>query len=251
MLEINKYFKIILSILLLIIIIFVGVGCMNQNSAKQEIIKEKMYEYACDKYSQDFSVVNFEYAVRGLDANRSDILTLSDGKGFVFNVTHSPDDKDCENLYDDYNDEVLEQKFADYFKNQIDLDVSLNTVVMLEEDYDFEEINSLSVPKIINKKGLVKIIILVSTESEKGYILSHINDFYDFYNYIISLNPKYIDFEIVVSTNGDSELANVFSNPRIYYENDWNSYSNVKEYLSVDDVNLDQNQFAEKIVAKW
>ncbi len=244
----KKYFKIIMSLLLIVVIMFGGSGCMGKKADAQNSIKEKMYSYACEKYSSDFEIVDFIYALRGMDAYRSDVLTLSDGDDFIFNVTHSPQDVNCVNLYDDYYSEVLEQKFSDYLIEQNNVSFNLNTVVMLDQDYTNEELESLTVPQLVQSKGLMKLIIIAVVQADACYANDNLSDIYTLYENVCKLKPKYLDFQFVVTSDISEKLTNCIDNPRMNYENDWDSYDNIIEYLSIDEYLLSIEEFEYKII---
>ena len=76
-----------------------GVSCMKSNDISSDEIKMDMLNYAENKYSTKFNVVDFEFAMRGLDSNYHDILTLVDNNGVQFNVYSNTD---IDDKFDDY-----------------------------------------------------------------------------------------------------------------------------------------------------
>lgn len=82
---------------------------ITQTESNREL-QDAMFQYACRKYSQDFSVVDFNESRYCIDYRTDDSLTLCDDDGVEFKVTHNWTD----NTYTDrfMDDDYSEQKEA-------------------------------------------------------------------------------------------------------------------------------------------
>lgn len=208
----------------------------GNDSISKEAIKTNMLQYAEDKYDKEFQVIEFNYAIRGLDSNYHDVLVLKDNGSVKFNVYSDINTNDC---FDDYGMSVADKKISDYVKESTVLDFVLMVDLLADDQILPNDINSLSASQIINNYEVEKIIVLVKTDS----IEKNIEKLYDLYQITVSLGSNLIDYEVVSSKGTDEKLDKIFDNVRLNYENDWNQYQSVFESLSTSDKDLTKEQF--------
>lgn len=247
----NRYLKMVLSVLLTISILLGGVGCMNQSENNKDIIQEKMYNYACEKYTQDFEIVDFEYALRGLDSDRRDVLNVKDNSGVAFRVFHYTDDDGFIELYDDYPGSIVDHLFADELSAMpeffgMDYAVTISLDLGYESLY-YEDVNHSSLYDILNKFDLYKITIVIICKDNSIKLAEKMDEFYNCYSKLLSFNSECIDFEVIKTTGNDEALEYSLSNIKIEYENDWSSFNSIEEFISVKELNVTFDEFKEQI----
>lgn len=230
--------KNIFIILLVILISVGGFGCMKENcDASGDEIKMDMFQYAKDKYDEDFEIVDFRYAViRRLDSNCHDVLVLKNNDAVIFNVYSNINTNEC---FDDYGMSVADKKIKDFIKCSSSLDFTLMVDLLADEQILPTDIDSLSVSELVSEYEIVKIIAVVRVD----VIEDNIDELYKLYQVVTSLNSNLIDYEVVSSNGTDEKLDKVFNNIRLEYENDWSQYSSISKYLSTTDNNLTKEQF--------
>lgn len=236
-----KKSKNILMILLIILISAGGFGCMKgNNNVSSEEIKMNMLQYAEDKYDEHFDVVDFNLAIRGLDSNYHDVLVLKNDSSVKFNVYSNTNTNEC---FDDYGMSVSDKKIYDYIKESSGLDFTLMADLLAEDLAEDQilpaDVNSLSALEIMDNYEIGTVIVVVRVDD----IEDNIEELYQLYQMIVSLNSDSIDFEVVSSNGNDEKLDKVFNNIRLDYENDWSQYSSINKFISATDQDLTMEQF--------
>lgn len=218
-------------------LILTGVsGCMGKVNQEEKI--DIMKKYAEEKYNENYKQVSF---IRAVDETRSDVLTLSKGNDFIFNVYHRGVDSDYAELYDDYNVETVNQQFCDYFAKKSEFqfgNAKMNAIIELGavEYLSTDKVKDKTVEQLIDEFGLTEINVMLMVEEEKGWIENHAQQLFDAYNYLEGMLPeRNVIFQVVVGSLEDEKLMNCITNPEVYYDNDWYEYKSVKEYLFVAD----------------
>lgn len=210
---------------------------MKENSdVSSDEIKMNMLQYAKDKYDEGFEIVDFRYAVRGLDSNFHDVLVLKNDNSVIFNIYSNTNTNEC---FDDYGMSVADKKVKDFIKCSSSLDFTLMVDLLADEQILPADIDSLSVSELVSEYEIAKVIAVVRVD----VIEDNIDDLYRLYQIVASLNSNLIQYEVVESNGVDEKLDKVFDNIRLEYENDWSQYSSISKYLSTTDNNLTKEQF--------
>lgn len=233
----SKCFIKILSILLIIVILLGGTGCMksNDNISKEEI-KTNMLKYAEDKYNEKFDVVDFDFAIRGLDSNYHDVLVLKSNESIKFNVYSNTDTSEC---FDDYGMSIVDKTISEYLKESVNLQFCVMVDLLADDQILPADVITLSALQLSERFEIAKIIVVTKVKS----INANIDELYKLYQLVITLNPNLVDFEVVSSNGDDEKLDKVLDNIRLNYENDWTQYPTINESLVAIDKNLTIKQF--------
>lgn len=200
------------------------------NVENQEGVEYSMLNAVNKKYGKDFSV---EYFQAAKDATYSNILTLS-GDGYIFNAYQNGDDQD---VSDDLIQAVVNKKVTDYVLNKvgsITSGVALYANFMFSglDNYSYDEARNLDVQELINTKPLMKVVAVVSSSNS----FTECKDMlFRIYESILSLDSKYIDFEIIQVEENNDALNKMLNNLMGYYDSDWSKYKTVIDAVAVTD----------------
>lgn len=211
----------------------------TNNNVSSEEIKMNMLRYAEEKYNENFEVIDFNLAIRGLDSNYHDILVLKDANGVQFNVysNTSIDDK-----FDDYGMSCADKLLTDYLKEKTDIELCAMVDLISDDQVMPSDVKNISVPKFSDKFEVGNITVVAKVDEAE--LETKLNELYKLYVYVADICSESMDFE-VVSVQGENEKLNkLFSDIRLAYENDWSQYSSVKHTIVTTDKNLSQLQFA-------
>lgn len=219
-------------------------GCAN--TEKHQNNRKIMKQYAEEKYGKEFEELSYLFAQ---DDYSTDRLALSDGKDFIFNVYHRPKDENFESLYDDYIEEAVNQKFCDYFAEKgvfLFEGATYNLMVSLgnTEPLSLDEVRGKTAAELREEYGVNYINLLCVVEADRGFIWDHAKQFYAIYNYLEEMSLNGVQMHIVVGKTSDKALMRCVKNPNLFYEDDWQTYKSVKEYLSITERGIsDLNEF--------
>ena len=219
-----------LSLLLLSIILILGVcGCMEQKNHEFEISNIK--EIIEQRYNEEFTV---EYFQPAKDETYTDILTVSNKNGLVFNAYQTNDESD---ITDDYPEAIINSKLKDYIVSTsgISAKFDINVLGILSDGsvLDIDYANNYTVSSA--NKDFIKMVVIVSLN---GDIASNKNDLYKIYSELIKFDSNLIEFEVVSLSETDDELSKVISNPLGYYNNNWDELDAVENFLDIKDKNI-------------
>lgn len=212
----------------LIIFLVIGVyGCMKNQNVEAKM--EDLENYASNKYGREFTIINFQAAK---DETYTNILTLSDGE-YIFNIYQSGDNK----ASDDYPQSVVNQKMINYLKDDInyEYDIFANFMFTNGNEMSLEYVEESIASTILSDYSLLKIVIIIRVDSG---ISEHSDSLYNIYKEAMNLNPKYIDFEVIQTDDMSIDLKDMLNNLPAYYENEWNKYPEIEEYLCISDTNI-------------
>ena len=220
------------GIALVVMLLLLG-GCAVVNN--QETTIEKMKAYAEEKYGQTFQVVEF---VEAPDKTYSELLTLTDGKGFVFTVGHNPDDGDFTGLWDDYIEELIDEKLMAQMEQDGILPISGAQVNVRFRLFSFgflslEEIREMSIEQLRNDCGVLKVTLFVKLDSSLTAMEDQRDRLFEIFNYMQAMDSRNIGMEVVFATGEDPELENCIDNPRQKFKKEWKDYESVTGWLSL------------------
>ena len=222
--------------LILTVILFVTMlcGCSSRAESDDEIIAT-MKGIIEDRYDEEFEVVNF---LRARDSTYTDILTLSNGE-YQINVYHEPENVNYENIYDDYEMEIIDMKLKKLLFDKNIENVVYNACFMFNysDEMSVESLKVSSGEEITDKYSLMKIICVINVQTPReGSPISE-EEIFEIYSKAISFYPELLEFDVVY-TDGESEeiLSESVANIRAFYENDWTLYSDTLGYVSTTDM---------------
>jgi len=212
-----------LSLLLLVIILILGVcGCMEQKNNEFEISNIK--EIIEQRYNEEFTV---EYFQPAKDETYTDILTVSNKDGVIFNAYQTNDESD---ITDDYPEAIINKKLKDYIVSATGVSSDINVLGILSDGslLDIEYANKYSVSTANN--DFVKLVAIISL---KGDIASQKDELFKVYSEMVKFNSNLIEFEVISISKESDELSKVINNPLGYYDNNWDEINGVENYLDV------------------
>ena len=212
-----------LSLLLLSIILILGVcGCMEQKNHEFEISNIK--EIIEQRYNEEFTV---EYFQPAKDETYTDILTVSNKDGVIFNAYQTNDESD---ITDDYPEAIINAKIKDYIVSATGVSFDINVLGILSDGsvLDIEYANNYSVS--ITNNDFIKMVAIISL---KGNIASQKDELFKVYSEMVKFNTNLIEFEVVSISEESDELSKVINNPLGYYDNNWDEINGVENYLDV------------------
>ena len=212
-----------LSLLLLSIILILGVcGCMEQKNHEFEISNIK--EIIEQRYNEEFTV---EYFQPAKDETYTDILTVSNKDGVIFNAYQTNDESD---ITDDYPEAIINAKIKDYIVSATGVSFDINVLGILSDGslLDIEYANKYSVSTANN--DFVKLVAIISL---KGDIASQKDELFKVYSEMVKFNTNLIEFEVISISEESDELSKVINNPLGYYDNNWDEINGVENYLDV------------------
>lgn len=209
--------------------------------SNRETGKETMLEYAHEKYGSNYNVVSFTEA---RNSTFTDVLVMTDGEGFTFNVYHDPSDKAYERIYDDYIEELVDEKLRLLLLEQHDLgQIDFNVRVVLSDIYKAspDEIQQMSLDKIFSSYNLLKIICVLDTGMDKGASTVDEQTLFGLYRDLVGYQPKHLEYTVLY-TQLDDDLETCISNIRKDYDNNWEKYTSVSGYIFTKDLTLQDAQ---------
>ena len=212
-----------LSLLLLVIILILGVcGCMEQKNNEFEISNIK--EIIEQRYNEEFTV---EYFQPAKDETYTDILTVSNKDGVIFNAYQTNDESD---ITDDYPEAIINKKLKDYIVSATGVSSDINVLGILSDGslLNIEYANKYSVSTANN--DFVKLVAIISL---KGDIASQKDELFKVYSEMVKFNSNLIEFEVISISKESDELSKVINNPLGYYDNNWDEINGVENYLDV------------------
>lgn len=217
-----------LSLLLLSIILILGVcGCMEQKNHEFEIANIK--EIIEQRYNEEFTV---EYFQPAKDETYTDILTVSNKNGIIFNAYQNNDESD---ITDDYPEAIINSKLKEYLTSYTSSNLDINVLGILNDGsvLDIDYANNYTVSK--SNKDFIKLVAIVSLN---GDISSYKDELFKIYSEMIKFESNLIEFEVISVSEKSDELSKAINNPLGYYNNNWDEYNEVKGYLDVKDKNI-------------
>lgn len=224
--KLEKFFLLIMVLMLML----GAYGCMKSDDKTLEIMKA----YVEEKYGEIYSV---EYFVKAVDSTWRDVLTLSKDDDFIFNVYHSPEDTMYEEIFDDYEDEVIDEKIRRYLLEKTGQDeLKMNVYVAwgYNKSFTLEEAQEYTVKQLLENIILFKLICVINVEQTKEESVVTEKELYEIYENLFTFNPEKVDFEVVYTKGkADDKLNSCIDNIREKYENDWESYPSVTGYIKV------------------
>ena len=212
------------GMLLMLIICLSAVGC---SGGKRTDHMDEMKRYAEQKYGESFETVSYRAAK---DETYYDVLVLSKN-GIRFNVLRSAEG----DFSDTYPAAVINEKMTGYFKDLDafglkDREFYLDVFPGGDEAVDID-FASNSAEKIA-EYGFDRLTAVILTEQD---IKSQKEALYKTYSAFSGLNPKHFSFEVLQIEKKDEKLMDMLNNMTGTYENDWNSFSGIRSWLSVSE----------------
>ena len=101
--------------------------------------------------------------------------------------------------------------------------------------FDYEKVVNSDIESIINNEGIFKIISVIKCNDK---IENHKEDIFSVYKDIVSMNPKYVEFNIISCDNMSEQLEKSLTNIVAYYSNNWYRYPEINAYTQIADKNI-------------
>ena len=195
---------------------------MEQKNHEFEISNIK--EIIEQRYNEEFTV---EYFQPAKDETYTDILTVSNKDGVIFNAYQTNDESD---ITDDYPEAIINAKIKDYIVSATGISSDINVLGILSDGsvLDIEYANNYSVSTTNN--GFIKMVAIISL---KGNIASQKDELFKVYSEMVKFNANLIEFEVISISEETDELSKVINNPLGYYDNNWDEINGVENYLDV------------------
>jgi len=195
---------------------------MEQKNNEFEISNIK--EIIEQRYNEEFTV---EYFQPAKDETYTDILTVSNKDGVIFNAYQTNDESD---ITDDYPEAIINKKLKDYIVSATGVSSDINVLGILSDGslLDIEYANKYSVSTANN--DFVKLVAIISL---KGDIASQKDELFKVYSEMVKFNSNLIEFEVISISKESDELSKVINNPLGYYDNNWDEINGVENYLDV------------------
>lgn len=195
---------------------------MEQKNNEFEISNIK--EIIEQRYNEEFTV---EYFQPAKDETYTDILTVSNKDGVIFNAYQTNDESD---ITDDYPEAIINKKLKDYIVSATGVSSDINVLGILSDGslLDIEYANKYSVSTANN--DFVKLVAIISL---KGDISSQKDELFKVYSEMVKFNSNLIEFEVISISKESDELSKVINNPLGYYDNNWDEINGVENYLDV------------------
>ena len=195
---------------------------MEQKNNEFEISNIK--EIIEQRYNEEFAV---EYFQPAKDETYTDILTVSNKDGVIFNAYQTNDESD---ITDDYPEATINKKLKDYIVSATGVSSDINVLGILSDGslLDIEYANKYSVSTANN--DFVKLVAIISL---KGDIASQKDELFKVYSEMVKFNSNLIEFEVISISKESDELSKVINNPLGYYDNNWDEINGVENYLDV------------------
>lgn len=200
---------------------------MEQKNNEFEISNIK--EIIEQRYNEEFTV---EYFQPAKDETYTDILTVSNKDGVIFNAYQTNDESD---ITDDYPEAIINKKLKDYIVSATGVSSDINVLGILSDGslLDIEYANKYSVSTANN--DFVKLVAIISL---KGDIASQKDELFKVYSEMVKFNSNLIEFEVISISKESDELSKVINNPLGYYDNNWDEINGVENYLDVKSKNI-------------
>ena len=221
-----------------------------------EEVKAEMIQYLEAKYGSDYEILNFEYALRGLDANRNDALKVRMSNGVEFYVYHYTGEGSAPKIYDDYIEGYVDKLFYDKFGQMPEFSkyTFFQTAAVRwgeKSRDDIDRIVQLPLDEILDDYQLLGITMVI-TFTEPGMSISdEIEGLYECYKKASTIyDMKAIHFEVIHYSGNEQKLQDTIYDIRKNYDNNWKTYSTIDQYLSVSEFGLTLEEFTQKIVEK-
>ena len=195
---------------------------MEQKNNEFEISNIK--EIIEQRYNEEFAV---EYFQPAKDETYTDILTVSNKDGVIFNAYQTNDESD---ITDDYPEATINKKLKDYIVSATGVSSDINVLGILSDGslLDIEYANKYSVSTANN--DFVKLVAIISL---KGDIASQKDELFKVYSEMVKFNSNLIEFEVISISKESDELSKVINYPLGYYDNNWDEINGVENYLDV------------------
>lgn len=214
-----------IALLLMVgIIMFGACGCMDKKTYENEISNIK--GIVEQRYGQEFSI---EYFLPAKDKTYDSILTLSNKEGVVFNAYQRGD---SDEITDDYPEALINAKLTDYISTSVNVPSSLKVSVL----GILRDGSSLTVDSARKYSGLpshqeyIKLITVISLNAN---ISEHKNELYNIYTEVLKFESDLIEFEVVSLLDPGEELSKILNNPLGYYDNNWEDYDEISDYIDI------------------
>lgn len=200
---------------------------MEQKNHEFEIANIK--EIIEQRYNEEFTV---EYFQPAKDETYTDILTVSNKNGIIFNAYQNNDESD---ITDDYPEAIINSKLKEYLTSYTSSNLDINVLGILNDGsvLDIDYANNYTVSK--SNKDFIKLVAIVSLN---GDISSYKDELFKIYSEMIKFESNLIEFEVISVSEKSDELSKAINNPLGYYNNNWDEYNEVKGYLDVKDKNI-------------
>lgn len=200
---------------------------MEQKNHEFEIANIK--EIIEQRYNEEFTV---EYFQPAKDETYTDILTVSNKNGIIFNAYQNNDESD---ITDDYPEAIISLKLKNYLATASSSKLDINVLGILSDGsvLDINYANNYSVSTA--NKDFLKIITIVSLNDD---IASHKDELFRIYSEMIKFESNLIEFEVVSVSEKSDKLSKAINNPLGYYNNNWDEFNEVEGYLDVRNKNI-------------
>ena len=200
---------------------------MEQKNHEFEIANIK--EIIEQRYNEEFTV---EYFQPAKDETYTDILTVSNKNGIIFNAYQTNDESD---ISDDYPEAIINSKLKEYLTSCASSKLDINVLGILSDGsvLDIDYANNYTVST--SNKDFIKLVVIISLN---GDISSYKDELFKIYSEMIKFESNLIEFEVISVSEKSDELSNAINNPLGYYNNNWDEYNEIKGYLDVKDKNI-------------
>lgn len=200
---------------------------MEQKNHEFEIANIK--EIIEQRYNEEFTV---EYFQPAKDETYTDILTVSNKNGIIFNAYQTNDESD---ISDDYPEAIINSKLKEYLTSCASSKLDINVLGILSDGsvLDIDYANNYTVST--SNKDFIKLVVIISLN---GDISSYKDELFKIYSEMIKFESNLIEFEVISVSEKSDELSNAINNPLGYYNNNWDEYKEIKGYLDVKDKNI-------------
>lgn len=200
---------------------------MEQKNHEFEIANIK--EIIEQRYNEEFTV---EYFQPAKDETYTDILTVSNKNGIIFNAYQTNDESD---ISDDYPEAIINSKLKEYLTSCASSKLDINVLGILSDGsvLDIDYANNYTVST--SNKDYIKLVAIVSLN---GDISSYKDELFKIYSEMIKFESNLIEFEVISVSEISDELSKAIKNPLGYYNNNWDEFNEVESYLDIKDKNI-------------
>lgn len=208
----------------------------NQNNDVDREIKSALMQYAVAQYGGEYEEVYYETAV---DATQNYVLCLKDEQGRIFNVYEQGK---TGKRTDDYKNCIVDAKMREYLSSYLDLDIqgaSISAMAVMNINVDVDKLESMSLSECIEQFGLYSLVFVCHFDEKAGSISDNGEALVKAYQKLRDLETETVDFNVVVTSGGSSNVSGILQNMRYKYSGSWYSCEGVKEYISEANPELD------------
>ena len=208
----------------------------NQYSDVDKEIKSELMQYAVTQYGGTYEEVFYETAA---DATQNYVLCLKDEQGRVFNVYEQGK---TGKRTDDYKNCIVDAKLCEYLTTYLDINIdgaSISSMAIMNINVDVEKLESMTINECIEQFGLYSLVFVCHFDGNAGSISANGEALLNAYQKLCNLNTETVDFNVVVTSGGSSDVTSVLQNMRHKYSGGWYSCAGVKEYISEANPKLD------------